>query len=188
VGHLLCRLLSYANAFASSPKGCPEIGVFLAGLGLIVAAGTAPAAHATPVAVPPAVQAAPSATGCEPTRRDALGPFYVPGAPLRASVGQGYQLTGTVRAADDCSPLPGAQIEFWLANPRGVYDDAHRATVLAEAEGEYRFESNVPVAYGGRPPHIHVRVSAPGFRTLVTQHYPGAGATEATFDLVLARG
>jgi protocatechuate 3,4-dioxygenase beta subunit len=28
----------------------------------------------------------------------------------------------------------------------------------------------VPVAYGSRPPHIHVRVRAPGFEELVTQH------------------
>jgi protocatechuate 3,4-dioxygenase beta subunit len=46
----------------------------------------------------------------------------------------------------------------------------------------------VPVVYGGRPPHIHVRVFAPGFQTLVTQHYPTAGQTEATFDLVLLPG
>jgi catechol 1,2-dioxygenase len=67
----------------------------------------------------------------------------------------------------------------------GDYDDAHRATVFAGESGEYRFESNVPVSYGGRPPHIHVRVRAPGFEELVTQHYPERGQRKATFDLVL---
>jgi predicted ester cyclase len=51
--------------------------------------------------------------------------------------------------------------------------------------GKYRFESNVPVSYGGRPPHIHVRVTAPGYEELVTQHYPQRGQRKANFDLVL---
>jgi catechol 1,2-dioxygenase len=77
-----------------------------------------------------------------------------------------------------------ARIEFWLANSRGDYD-AHRATVFASQRGEYRFESNVPVSYGGRPSHIHVRVRATGYEELVTQHYPERGQRKATFDLVL---
>ena len=124
-------------------------------------------------------------TGCEPTRPDMLGPFYEPDAPVRTSVGSGYVLSGAVLAASSCEPVPDARIEFWLANPEGEYDDAHRATVPAGTGGKYRFESNVPVSYGGRPPHIHVRVTAPGYRELVTQHYPDVGQTEANFDLVL---
>ena len=126
-----------------------------------------------------------SADGCEPTRPDMLGPFYEPNAPVRTSVGSGYVLSGAVLSADGCEPVREARIEFWLANPEGEYDDAHRATVLAGERGRYRFESNVPVSYGSRPPHIHVRVTAPGYRDLVTQHYPDAGQTEANFDLVL---
>jgi protocatechuate 3,4-dioxygenase beta subunit len=122
---------------------------------------------------------------CEPTRPDMLGPFYEPNAPVRTSVGSGYVLAGTVLDAGDCEPVSGARIEFWLANPEGEYDDAHRATVPVGAGGEYRFESNVPVSYGGRPPHIHLRVTAPGYRELVTQHYPDAGQKRANFDLVL---
>ena len=123
--------------------------------------------------------------GCRPTRPDMLGPFYEPNAPVRTSVGSGYVLSGAVLRAGGCEPVRDARIEFWLANPRGEYDDAHRATVLAGEKGRYRFQSNVPVSYGGRPPHIHVRVTAPGFRDLVTQHYPDAGQREAIFDLVL---
>jgi catechol 1,2-dioxygenase len=123
--------------------------------------------------------------GCEPTRPDMLGPYYEPNAPVRTSVGSGYVLSGSVLAAGGCEPVPDARIEFWLANPEGEYDEAHRATVLAGERGRYRFESNVPVSYGGRPPHIHIRVTAPGYRNLVTQHYPDAGQTQATFDLVL---
>ena len=86
-----------------------------------------------------------------------------------------------------CRSVPRARIEFWLANRRGRYDDAHRATMFAGRLGAYRFQSNKPPAYGSRPPHIHVRVTARGFRTLVTQHYPDAGQTRAVFNLILVR-
>jgi catechol 1,2-dioxygenase len=122
---------------------------------------------------------------CKSTQPDMLGPFYEPGAPVRTSVGSGYVLSGRVLAAQECKPIPKARIEFWLANPRGNYDDAHRATVLAGKRGKYRLESNVPVSYGGRPPHIHVRVRAPGYEELDTQHYPERGQRKANFDLVL---
>jgi len=122
---------------------------------------------------------------CNPTPADHLGPFYVPDAPVRAKVGQGYVLSGTVRSAADCAAIAGARIEFWLAGPAGDYDDDHRATLFADNSGAYRFESNFPPAYGPRPPHIHVRVSAPGFRTVVTQHYPESGKSGAGFGLIL---
>jgi protocatechuate 3,4-dioxygenase beta subunit len=122
---------------------------------------------------------------CRATAPDSLGPFYEPGAPVRGRVGTGYLLRGRVLSAATCRPVRRARIEFWLVNEQGEYDDAHRATVLARTDGRYRFESNRPIGYASRPPHIHVRVSARGYRTLVTQHYPRAGRTRAVFDLVL---
>jgi protocatechuate 3,4-dioxygenase beta subunit len=113
-----------------------------------------------------------------------LGPFYKPDAPLRDAVGQGYVLEGAVRSAVDCSPIAKARIEFWLAGPDGNYDDEHRATVVTGA-GEYRFESNYPPKYNFRPSHIHIRVSAEGYRTLVTQHYPGKESNRGAMELVL---
>lgn len=133
--------------------------------------------------------AAPPVTGapatCVPTRPDALGPFYTPGAPLRSRVGSGYVLTGVVRTAAGCGSIAGARLEFWMAGPEGQYADAYRATVVADAAGAYRFESHVPVPYASRPPHIHIRATAPGHQILVTQHYPPAGSASGTFDLVL---
>ena len=122
---------------------------------------------------------------CEPTQPDMLGPYYVPGAPMRTSVDTGYVVSGEVLSADGCEPIPGAQIEFWLADSQGNYDDAHRATMLSGERGEYQFQSNFPGLYENRPPHIHIRATAPGYGELVTQHYPQAGQTEASFDLVL---
>jgi protocatechuate 3,4-dioxygenase beta subunit len=123
---------------------------------------------------------------CAPTRADALGPFYTPNAPVRSAVGRGFVLSGAVRSARDCRVLAQARVEFWLAGPAGQYADAWRATVIADRDGRYRFESHVPPPYGGRPPHIHVRVSAVAHQVLVTQYYPKRGETEARFDLVLA--
>jgi protocatechuate 3,4-dioxygenase beta subunit len=122
---------------------------------------------------------------CQPTEPDMLGPFYKANAPERSSVGKGYVLDGIVRSSKDCNAIKGARIEFWLTGPDGNYDDNHRATVYADDKGSFRFESNYPKAYYGRPPHIHIRVSAEGFQTLVTQHYPENGKSGATFDLVL---
>ncbi len=147
-----------------------------------------PSKKSPPAQIGESRAAADEPANCKPTQPDMLGPFYEPGAPVRASVGSGYVLSGAVLAADDCKPIRNARIEFWLADPKGEYDDAHRAAVFAGERGGYRFESNVPVSYGGRPPHIHVRVTAPGFEELVTQHYPQPGQTKADFDLVLVAG
>jgi protocatechuate 3,4-dioxygenase beta subunit len=125
---------------------------------------------------------------CAPTPEDALGPFYKPGAPVRNSVGKGYTLQGIVKSAADCAPIADARIEFWLAAPNRRYDDRHRATLYPDASGNYHFESHMPPDYGFRPPHIHIRVEANGFETLITQHYPAEGSRNDRFNLVLKPG
>jgi protocatechuate 3,4-dioxygenase beta subunit len=127
-------------------------------------------------------------TGCKPTPSDALGPFYKPNAPLRTSVGKGYVLTGSVKSSQDCLPVEGARIEFWLAGPNGQYDDDHRATLISDSSGRYTFQSNFPPPYSFRRPHIHIRVTADGYKPLVTQHYPVNGQTQGTLDLVMIPG
>lgn len=96
---------------------------------------------------------------CRPAAPDLLGPFCLPGVPERSTTGRGLVVTGTVRSAAGCAPAAGAVIEWWAANPPGVHP--------------------------GRPPHLHLRVSAPGHRTLVTQLYPRRGQTALAVDLVL---
>jgi protocatechuate 3,4-dioxygenase beta subunit len=122
---------------------------------------------------------------CAPTPEDEMGPFYRPQAPLRSVIGAGYILTGTVKSAADCSAIAAPLIELWQAAPNGRYDDNHRAAIITDESGEYRFETNFPGEYYTRPPHIHIRVSAKGFQTLVTQHYLQKGTRGAVFDLVL---
>jgi len=126
-----------------------------------------------------------TAQSCQPTRADVEGPFYKSGAPQRDKVGEGYMLQGVVRSSADCAPIPGAQIEFWMAGPDGEYTDNYRASEIVGEDGAYRFESHFPPPYSGRPSHIHLRVSAKGFQTLITQHYPQKGDTGAILDLVL---
>ena len=135
----------------------------------------------------PTLREATAQTVCTPSRPDMLGPFYVAGAPARDATGRGLVVTGVVRSAGACTPIPGARIEWWSVNPGGDYDDGHRATATAGAEGRYRYETDPPVGYTGRPPHLHVRVSAPGHRVLVTQLYPQPNQTAIETDFVLVR-
>ena len=122
---------------------------------------------------------------CDPTPPDLLGPFYRPNAPERNQVGTGFLLKGEVKSAETCRPISGAKIELWMAGPNGQYGDEWRATIFSQQDGTYRFSSHIPRDYGNRPPHIHLIVSAGGFRKLTTQHYNPQGEIESTFDLVL---
>lgn len=137
-----------------------------------------------------ALIAAPAAFAqqCRVTPRDALGPFYVKGAPAQADLcasgsggGQKLTVTGRVLGAPDCAPLAGALVEVWQADSRGDYtqvgagrDDPGcllRATLKTDSAGRYSFRTVLPGEYPGRPRHIHYRVSAKGHATLVTQLY-----------------
>jgi len=127
-----------------------------------------------------------AAPNCPPTKSDSLGPYYKPNAPVRSVLGTGYILQGAVRSSVDCDIIPKARIEVWHAGPDGEYADAYRATLIAGADGKYRLQSERPPSYSfWRPPHFHIRVEAPGYEILITQHYPEKSTSEATFDLVL---
>ena len=132
-----------------------------------------------------ASESAEEADTCKPTRRDALGPNYKPNAPIRSKIGEGFVLRGTIRYSPDCSPISGAKIEFWLVGPNRRYGDDYRATVVSDGNGEYVFECAKPKSYSFRPAHIHIRVSAEGFQSLVTQHYTKKDVSKAKLDLVL---
>ena len=155
--------------------------------------GAGAALIATPVAL---------AQQCRVTQRDALGPFYVKGAPAQAELcangsggSQKLTVSGRVLGTPECAPLAGALVEVWQADARGDYtqvtagkkDDPGcllRASLTTDAGGRYRFQTIVPGEYPGRPRHIHYRVSAKGHVTLVTQLYftPERGIAE---DLVV---
>lgn len=115
---------------------------------------------------------------CTPTIDDGLSPSYKPDAPVRSVVGQGHLLSGIVLSSRDCSPVPGAQIELWPEYPDQGHLDEARATIFTDNEGRYRFQCNPPE-------HIHMRISAEGYRTIAQNSYHPNGAPEGTFDIIL---
>jgi predicted small lipoprotein YifL len=106
------------------------------------------------------------------------GPYYTPNSPERTSLledlpGTSLVLTGYVLDAD-CQPVPGAWVDFWQADSRGVYDNAGytlRGHQFTDAEGRYTLKTVVPGQYPGRTEHLHVKVQAPGGPVLTTQLY-----------------
>ena len=127
-----------------------------------------------------------------PTAPDMEGPFYISNMPVTATLnrwgktGEAMRITGQVlSAADGNAPIAGAKLEIWQTDGRGVYhpeengdyadfNDADldmRGTLMADATGRFDVLSVFPKEYWPRPPHIHYRISAVGFATLITQHY-----------------
>jgi WD40 repeat protein len=116
---------------------------------------------------------------CAATVSDPPGP-YVPGASARGSVGKGHVVRGVVQSSRDCAPIAGAMLEMWPAGLDDKHHDNQRATVFTNSSGAYEFECE-PAQ------HIHMRVSAKGFKTIFTNAYhPRPGEAEGTFDVVLA--
>jgi protocatechuate 3,4-dioxygenase beta subunit len=133
-----------------------------------------------------------SGDGCQQTENNIEGPYYRPGAPMRAALadsgtkGTPLVVRGRVVAEDCRAPLVGALLDIWQADADGRYDnDGHdgsregpiqlRGKVLTAEDGSYEFRSIVPGRYLNgpqyRPSHVHVKVSAPGRRPLTTQLY-----------------
>jgi protocatechuate 3,4-dioxygenase beta subunit len=128
--------------------------------------------------------AAPAQARCTPTPQDGFGPFGSGEPPLRSKTGTGHVLTGVVIASVTCRPIPRARVEFWQSDRRGLYVPALSATVIADAQGHFRYESPQPVAEEGRPGHIHVRVDAENYEPLLTRYEPH-GSHHGSLRLVL---
>ena len=115
---------------------------------------------------------------CTPTLDDGVSPSYIPDTPLRNVVGQGHVLSGTVRSSADCLPISNAKLEFWTEEAGLGHPNSARATFYTNENGQYRFECNLPE-------HIHMRISAEGFRTIGVNSYHPEGAATGSFDIVL---
>jgi protocatechuate 3,4-dioxygenase beta subunit len=99
-----------------------------------------------------------------------LDATYRPGAPARTSLlepgltGTRFTLTGTV-AGRTCGRIKGAEMEFWQADARGVYDVAGfrlRGRQHTDADGRYLLVTIAPGAPPGRARHIGLRVRVAG--------------------------
>ncbi|MCU0829171.1 MAG: hypothetical protein MUE52_17715 [Tabrizicola sp.] len=127
-----------------------------------------------------------------PTAGDMEGPFYISNVPVVTNMnrfgkkGEVMRIAGRVmNAASPETPVAGAKLELWQTDGSGRYypeakgdysdfRDAEmdlRGTIIADANGYFEVLSLFPREYWPRPPHIHYRISADGFRTLITQHY-----------------
>lgn len=127
-----------------------------------------------------------------PTASDMEGPFYISNMPVVTSLnrfgksGEAMRIAGRVmNAASPETPVAGARLEIWQTDGTGRYypeqngdysdfSDADldlRGTVVTDADGFFEVLSLFPKEYWPRPPHIHYRISADGFRPLITQHY-----------------
>ncbi|MGW1876288.1 intradiol ring-cleavage dioxygenase [Streptomyces sp. NPDC001975] len=153
------------------------------------------------------------------TESTVLGPFHMTESPVRelgadidlVGTGEPCVVSGVVRSADG-TPLPGAVLDVWQADPHGFYDVQQpdvqppgngRGLFTADDEGRFRFRTCVPSAYpiptdgpvGAllkatgrhpyRPAHIHFIVSAEG-HTPVTTHIFVAGGDYLDSDAVFA--
>ncbi|HZM23023.1 MAG TPA: carboxypeptidase regulatory-like domain-containing protein [Anaerolineales bacterium] len=107
-----------------------------------------------------------------------MSPSYKPNTPERTIVGRGHVVTGVVLSSVDCKPIPNAKLEFWPEEAGLGHPDSSRATFFTDQNGHYRFESNLPE-------HIHMRVSAPGYKTIGVNSYHPEGQAMGTFDIVL---
>jgi protocatechuate 3,4-dioxygenase beta subunit len=137
-----------------------------------------PASTRTPPPTRQVVAAGSAGRTCRPTLDDGVSPSYKPDAPSRSSVGTGHVLSGVVRSSEDCAPIANARLELWPEYAGQGHPDEVRATLFTDSNGRYRFECDPPE-------HIHMRISAAGYRTIGQNSYHPNGQAEGTFDIVL---
>ncbi len=130
-----------------------------------------------------------------PTAAQTEGPYYKRNSPQRRSLvepgmsGTRIIITGRVLTTD-CTPIPGAWLDFWQADDRGQYDNSGfrlRGHQFTDSAGVYRLETILPGLYPGRTRHIHVKVRAPSGPILTTQLY-FAGEAQNQRDAIFDSG
>ncbi len=130
------------------------------------------------------------------TPRQTQGPFYPVAFPTDTDAdlvrvrGAAAEALGTVthlrgRVTDTAGGVvPGALVEIWQCDAQGIYRHPRApgtarfdgnfqgyGSITTDTAGRYGFRTLRPAAYPGRTPHIHVQVTRPGGRVLVTQMY-----------------
>lgn len=123
----------------------------------------------------------PSSIKLQGTPQQTEGPYFVDGMPNRSdirsdpsdgSVQQGIPLHLVIHVYDvdngSCTPLKGARVDIWHANPQGTYSAVRdqgttgkkflRGYQLTDNNGTVRFTTIYPGWYQGRAIHIHDKV------------------------------
>jgi hydroxyquinol 1,2-dioxygenase len=139
-------------------------------------------------------------------------PEYAAGGDIsNGAKGEPCFVSGTIRGIDG-KPVANARLEVWQADEDGFYDvqyaglDQHRArgTLHTDAQGRYAFRSilanSYPIPHDGpvgrmlqklgrhpwRPAHLHFRIQADGYETLITHVFRQGDAyleTDAVFGV-----
>jgi len=123
---------------------------------------------------------------CEATESNPGGTNnYLPDAPARDALGGGFVITGLVRAADGCRPLPDVRVQVWLATETGGEQD-NRASVRTGSDGRYRIETAPTIAQFGEP-NIHVGYDDGDFGEVFIRRVVDLDDERAVVDLTLAR-
>lgn len=117
---------------------------------------------------------------------------------LTPAVGEITHLTGKVSDVHG-NPIRNVTIEIWQVDHSGAYIHSQSQNrdrrdknfqgfgrFLTSRSGDYYFRTIKPVAYPGRPPHIHVAVNRGDKRLLTTQLYV-AGDKRIAGDGLLER-
>jgi protocatechuate 3,4-dioxygenase, beta subunit len=97
------------------------------------------------------------------------------------AAGQPAWVSGVVSDLDG-KPVSGAVVEIWQCDAQGTYRHSQSSgnapmvfqgfgKVQVGADGRYRFRTIRPVAYVGRPPHIHMKIKLASRELLTTQMY-----------------
>jgi catechol 1,2-dioxygenase len=124
-------------------------------------------------------------TVCRATTRDARGPYWEPGAPVRTATlvdpnepGVRLLLEGRMFGPDCKTPLKGYALDIWQADKNGEYYTSTtnafrlRGKIKTDATGRYRVETILPGRYGDsagiRPAHLHVSFLSPGGNVILT--------------------
>ena len=140
------------------------------------------------------IEQQPAEAGCTPTARNPGGPYYRTGTPLRTNIAEGEAgrtlfISGTVQDTS-CNPIPEALIEVWHTSNEGRYDTSpamrYRGSMMTDEDGRYVYQTIVPGTYGfARAPHIHYKISLPGFKDLFTQLYLKGESSKTRDSLVV---
>jgi protocatechuate 3,4-dioxygenase, beta subunit len=112
--------------------------------------------------------------------------------------GQSAWVSGVVSDLEG-KPVSGAMVEIWQCDHEGVYRHSSSSgnklmafqgfgKVQVGADGRYRFRTIKPVAYVGRPPHIHMKIKLANRELLTTQMYVAGEAANGRDFLTRALG
>jgi protocatechuate 3,4-dioxygenase beta subunit len=120
---------------------------------------------------------------CPPTPKQDDEASYVDEGALRSDIldgqkGVALDLWIKVLKQRTCEPLVNAAVEVWAANSAGKYSDKKdddttdqkflRGIQLTDATGFVKFRMIYPGWYGGRAPHVHIKVRTGGAATETT--------------------